>query len=142
MPGKYDIVCEWCGKHSIKRKPSQQFCNRWCRGLAGRRRLDNPFRYTDKSGYVRLQYWCDDEARYKMLFEHRKVWQDAHGEIPRSHVIHHKNEVKDDNRLDNLELMHRREHAQHHCCDTDKYPDGRSAAAYTREWRKRKRAMA
>ena len=38
------------------------------------------------------------------IAEHRAVWIDAHGTIPPGAVIHHKNNVKDDNILDNLEL--------------------------------------
>lgn len=48
--------------------------------------------------------------------EHRHVWRQANGPIPRGFVVHHRNEDKTDNRLDNLELMTRAEHARlHHC---------------------------
>lgn len=46
--------------------------------------------------------------------EHRKVWFDANGEIPEGHVIHHRNEDRSDNRLENLVCLTRGEHAAEH----------------------------
>jgi hypothetical protein len=37
-------------------------------------------------------------------FEHRLVWEAIHGPIPKGHVIHHRNENRTDNRIENLEL--------------------------------------
>lgn len=52
------------------------------------------------------------------VFEHRHVWETAHGRpIPTGWEIHHRNGVRDDNRLDNLALVeherHRRDHHRH-----------------------------
>lgn len=48
------------------------------------------------------------------VLEHRKVVHDAGIEIPPGHVVHHINGRKDDNRLENLEVLsmsaHRRTH--------------------------------
>jgi HNH endonuclease len=51
-------------------------------------------------------------GKYEM--QHRLVWIREFGEIPFDHVIHHKNENKTDNRLLNLELLNRKDHALHH----------------------------
>ena len=40
---------------------------------------------------------------YKL--EHRIVWEKAYGPIPDGMHIHHKNGVRDDNRLENLECV-------------------------------------
>lgn len=48
------------------------------------------------------------------VFEHRWVWYEAHGEIPLGFVVHHRNGVKQDNRLENLELMPMGAHSAMH----------------------------
>lgn len=46
--------------------------------------------------------------------EHRLVWWDAHGPIPDGFQVHHKNSVRHDNRLENLELLPAGDHTLHH----------------------------
>jgi hypothetical protein len=53
------------------------------------------------------------------VLEHRHVWEQAYGQIPAGMVIHHRNEDRFDNRLENLELLSHREHSRHH---NDKHP--------------------
>lgn len=48
------------------------------------------------------------------ILEHRWIWQQRHGPIPKDYVIHHKNGNKLDNRLENLDLMSRPTHSGHH----------------------------
>lgn len=60
-----------------------------------------------ESGYMVHR---SDSNRY----EHRDVWAAANGPIPRDHQVHHKNKVRDDNRLENLECMSRSAHMRFH----------------------------
>lgn len=46
--------------------------------------------------------------------EHVRIWEAAHGPVPKGYEIHHKNKDKKDNRLENLELLTVKEHWQRH----------------------------
>ena len=66
-----------------------------------------PRRYANKKGYVRLR-WKVAPYEYIEVYEHRLVVG-----LPPGHV-HHKNEVKGDNRGDNLRRVTRLEHGEEH----------------------------
>ena len=54
-------------------------------------------------------YWKSGQ-----LWLHREVWKNTHGDIPPKHVIHHKDGDRDNNTLENLELLSFTEHSARH----------------------------
>jgi hypothetical protein len=53
------------------------------------------------AGYVQIKTAL---GQRRWPFEHRVIWEAAHGPIPHGHYIHHINSVRTDNRLENLAL--------------------------------------
>lgn len=73
-------------------------------------RSPNGTRKPDRSGYLMRR----DPVTGKRRAEHLIVWEAAHGKPPRGFHVHHINEIKTDNRLENLELKSIVDHVLHH----------------------------
>ena len=72
-------------------------------------------RWICKSGYVMVRRPDLTKQKTNMILEHRAVWIDHHGEILEGAVIHHKNGLKLDNRIENLELFDDNGIHRHEC---------------------------
>ena len=66
--------------------------------------------YTTKQGYHRLSLWNTATKSTRLVFAHVLVWEEAHGPVPEGHCLHHRNGDKQDNRLENLQLVTHLEH--------------------------------
>jgi len=64
--------------------------------------------WKDAEGYLRTR------VNGKQCLMHRYVWMQENGEIPEGFDVHHKNEMKDDNRIENLELKAHGKHSSEH----------------------------
>lgn len=62
----------------------------------------------DKEGYVLIKV----EGERKMVFKHRHVWQQAHGEIPEGHCVSFRDGDKTNCDIDNLFLISREDNAR------------------------------
>lgn len=72
-------------------------------------------RRLNEQGYIEV--YCPEHPKAvhgRYVLEHRLVWEEAHGVIPEGYIIHHKNEIKIDNRLENLMLLSRSAHNSMH----------------------------
>ena len=61
----------------------------------------------DSNGYYKIT--TKQEGNFEKYL-HRLIYEEHYGEIPKGHIVHHKNENKLDNRIENLELMTKKEH--------------------------------
>lgn len=56
--------------------------------------------------------------RDRYVYEHQLVWWQSTGQlVPDDCLVHHKNEQKRDNRIDNLELKNRAAHSSEHALE-------------------------
>lgn len=71
--------------------------------------------FRKRDGYWELR--IDGER----ILEHRYVWEQAHGPLPKNWVVHHLNGIKDDNRIENLVGMARSHHGPRAHIDPSEY---------------------
>ncbi len=90
----YYSICEDCGK---KISAGSTYCSK-CASKGER----NP-RY--KGGYKRRDGYIILSINNKKILEHRYIWEKHYGKIPKGYEIHHKNGIKHDNRISNLEII-------------------------------------
>lgn len=105
------------------------------------------------NGYRFIEDPRDPSDRVVYIQEHRYVMEKAIGRsLASDEVVHHINEDKLDNRLENLELMTLAEHTAHHnrtrvrkikkvlCCDEGEphYSKNMCRRCYQTNWRRRK----
>lgn len=131
--------CEVCGTELVRRRghsraqwEGKRFCGQACVGVSQRKPHDCacgcgerplPQRkwvkgHRPKSrlkGYIRIYKPSHPLANADgHVLEHRMVLYDAGVDIPPGSNVHHKNGIKDDNRLENLEVLAKSEHHRLH----------------------------
>lgn len=76
----------------------------------------NGVAYTRRPGKKYYKAWRYDRETKKSWADalHRAIWRHHHGPIPDGHDVHHKDGDYNNNVIDNLELITRRDHATLH----------------------------
>jgi HNH endonuclease len=88
----------------------------------------NPGRIITEEGYVKVRVGVGhplaDPKGY--AYEHLVVWRAAGKRLPKPHeLLHHRDEDKANNRIDNLELITRKRHSQMHAAASERDAHGR-----------------
>ena len=63
---------------------------------------------SETKGYQKCNLY-DRDGKVKNVRVHRVIWMAFNGEIPNGMEVNHKNEIRNDNRLENLELLTHKE---------------------------------
>lgn len=102
-------TCEICGKEFYTTRA--RFCSQFC---AREYRKRN---YQHKS-YMENGYVCEFQNGYNKkgnVKQHRRIMEEFLGrKLEPDEVVHHKNGIKTDNRIENLEVMIKGEHSSYH----------------------------
>lgn len=107
-----DKVCETCGETFRPKRLTSRFCSKPCLWAknGGRNRKEGPAWWKHlRRGYVVGRVWRNGKRVF--CSQHRWVMEQHLGrDLSATEDVHHKNGIKTDNRIENLELI---EHGKH-----------------------------
>lgn len=106
-------ACERCGQMFQPKTDGSRFCGRACANAVTAANRPSTKGYTvDPKGYILLRRPGHPMASAEgYVMEHRLVMAEHLGRmLSPGEVVHHKNGIKDDNRIANLELLEKRAH--------------------------------
>ena len=106
-------MCKECGNR-VGNNSISKLCRRCCR--IGQRHSNWKGRIRIPKGYIFLRIPEHPNAnKIGYVLEHVYVMSKSIGRpLRHNETVHHKNGIRDDNRLENLELMERAGHTTHH----------------------------
>ena len=119
--GLRKITCVICGKQSYKNRDPRRigqnkYCSINCR-IQGQKNRWFKGGIKVRNGYVLIYSPKNLDKKGKYIFEHRLIMEKHLGRyLKSSEIVHHKNGVTIDNRIENLKLFkNSSEHTKFHC---------------------------
>jgi len=110
-----DIKCRHCGKVFYPRFNHIKCCSKKC-GYESRPKYQvrkHGSIFMSSGGYKMVAIW--EGNKKTIMKEHRYIMEQHLGrKLLENEVVHHRNEIKTDNRIENLEVMTKNEHMRHH----------------------------
>ena len=119
--------CSHCHAEFSPKRKEQTYCSNSCaahykgkstigKKLAQRLGWTYSAATTDKNGYVRMYAGNHPYANGRKMIAQHIIVMELHlkRQLAPIECVHHKNENKKDNRLENLELMTKAYHSKHH----------------------------
>ena len=118
------LACPQCGQErwvalpSTKRPDYTGLCHPCNASVRGGKRVKKGYRGKHSDGYVVIKLQPDDffypmSGKDGYVFEHRLVMAQSLGRCLHSwEIVHHRNHKRDDNRIDNLQLVSDDKHNQ------------------------------
>lgn len=111
---KFQSYCIACGKKWMGTARPRRFCSQKCVATGIYNGRWDGGRYINKQGYV-LVWTPNRERSSRYVLEHRVFMEKALGrKLVPGEEIHHRNGIKTDNRITNLQLVGKAEHARIH----------------------------
>lgn len=110
-----DKRCQECGKVYRPKRETSKYCSRSCmwKNNGGHNRKEGPIWWVDGRGYISGRVWVN--GKRVRVRQHRWILE-QHLKRPllRSETVHHINDDRQDNRIENLEIMTHGEHSRKH----------------------------
>ncbi len=96
------------GKHALGKK--RNFTSEWKQNISKSKKGKGKGVSKKKTGYVVITI-----GKNKGALQHRVIVEKKIGrKLKKGEVVHHDNEIKDDNNIDNLKIMSPSDHGRHH----------------------------
>lgn len=104
-------TCTICNEVAIIQSSSKKNVKRICRKCFYENRSKSELysEILDKNGYVRIKINTNTE-KSKWVYKHRYIWESVNGCLKKGYVVHHIDHDRQNNKIENLEMMEKRTH--------------------------------